>query len=162
MKTDSWALSPVTDSAGLESSRTVYISNKFIGAATAVSGSHSVVDLLLLLLLSRFSRVRICATPEMEAHQVPLSLGFSMQEHWSGLPFPSPGVLNTEEWEWEEHPQLKRLERLRGCVWAVILLPVQGLMWEPLLWGQEWAEWEEGLRVSVTSEKEAASLHVRR
>ena len=44
----------------------------------------------LLLLLSRFSRVRLCATPEMEAHQAPPSLGFSMQEHWSGLPFPSP------------------------------------------------------------------------
>ena len=26
----------------------------------------------------------------MEAHQAPLSLGFSRQEHWSGLPFPSP------------------------------------------------------------------------
>ena len=26
----------------------------------------------------------------MEAHQVPSSLGFSRQEHWSGLPFPSP------------------------------------------------------------------------
>ena len=36
---------------------------------------------LLLLLLSHFSRVQLCATP---------SLGFSRQEHWSGLPFPSP------------------------------------------------------------------------
>ena len=44
----------------------------------------------LLLLLSRFSRVRLCATPEMAAHQAPLSLGFSRQEDWSGLPFPSP------------------------------------------------------------------------
>ena len=39
----------------------------------------------LLLLLSRFSRVRLCA-----AHQTPPSLGFSRQEHWIGLPFPSP------------------------------------------------------------------------
>ena len=46
--------------------------------------------LLLLLLLSRFSRVRLCATPQMAAHQAPLSLGFSRQEHWSELPFPSP------------------------------------------------------------------------
>jgi len=46
--------------------------------------------MLLLLLLSRFSRVRLCATPEMAAHQAPPSLGFSRQEHWSGLPFPSP------------------------------------------------------------------------
>ena len=46
--------------------------------------------LLLLLLLSRFSRVRLCATPQTAANQAPLSLGFSRQEHWSGLPFPSP------------------------------------------------------------------------
>ena len=46
--------------------------------------------LLLLLLLSRFSRVRLCATPWTAAHQAPPSLGFSRQEHWSGLPFPSP------------------------------------------------------------------------
>ena len=46
--------------------------------------------LLLLLLLSLFSRVRLCATPWMAAHQAPPSLGFSRQEHWSGLPFPSP------------------------------------------------------------------------
>ena len=44
----------------------------------------------LLLLLSRFSRVRLYATPETAAHQAPLSLGFSRQGHWSGLPFPSP------------------------------------------------------------------------
>ena len=46
--------------------------------------------MLLLLLLSRFSRVQLCATPETAAHQAPLSLGFSRQEHWNGLPFPSP------------------------------------------------------------------------
>ena len=45
---------------------------------------------LLLLLLSHFSRVRLCMTPERAAHQAPPSLGFSRQEHWSGLPFPSP------------------------------------------------------------------------
>ena len=45
---------------------------------------------LLLLLLSHFSRVRLCATPYTAAHQGPPSLGFSREEHWSGLPFPSP------------------------------------------------------------------------
>ena len=44
---------------------------------------------MLLLLLSCFSRVRLCVTPETAAHQAPLSLGFSRQEYWSGLPFPS-------------------------------------------------------------------------
>ena len=40
--------------------------------------------------LSRFSRVRLCATPQTAAHQAAPSMGFSRQEHWSGLPFPSP------------------------------------------------------------------------
>ena len=37
--------------------------------------------LLLLLLLGRFSRVQLCATPQTAAYQAPLSLGFSRQEH---------------------------------------------------------------------------------
>ena len=45
---------------------------------------------MLLLLLSRFSCARLCATPLTAAHKVPLSLGFSRQEPWSGLPFLSP------------------------------------------------------------------------
>ena len=48
------------------------------------------ITFLLLLLLSRFSRVQLCATPQTAAHQAPPSLGFSRQEYWSGLPFPSP------------------------------------------------------------------------
>ena len=49
-----------------------------------------ITRLLLLLLLSHFSRVQPCATPRTAAHQAPPSLGFSRQEHWSGLPSPSP------------------------------------------------------------------------
>ena len=45
---------------------------------------------ILLLLLSYFSRVRLCVTPQTAANQAPPSLGFSRQEHWGGLPFPSP------------------------------------------------------------------------
>ena len=44
-------------------------------------------ELLLLLLLNRFSCVRLCATPQTAAHQAPPSLGFSRQEHWSGCHF---------------------------------------------------------------------------
>jgi len=36
------------------------------------------------------SRVQLFVTPWTVAHQVPLSMGFSRQEYWSGLPFPSP------------------------------------------------------------------------
>ena len=39
------------------------------------------------------SRVRLLATPWTVAYQAPLSMGFSRQEYWSGLPFPSPGDL---------------------------------------------------------------------
>ena len=53
---------------------------------------------LLLLLLSHFSSVRLCVTPSMAAHQAPPSLGFSRQEYWSGLPFPSP-MHESEKWK---------------------------------------------------------------
>ena len=43
-----------------------------------------------------------CATPWTVAHQVPLSMGFFRQEYWSGLPFPSPGVLS----EWHHNLQI--------------------------------------------------------
>ena len=39
------------------------------------------------------SHVRLFATPWTAAYQAPQSMGFSRQEHWSGLPFPSPGDL---------------------------------------------------------------------
>ena len=39
------------------------------------------------------SHVRLFATPQTVAHQAPLSMGFSRQEYWSGLPFPSPAQL---------------------------------------------------------------------
>ena len=47
----------------------------------------------LLLLLSHFSRVRLCVTPETAAYQAPLPMGFSRQEYWSGLPLPSPNII---------------------------------------------------------------------
>ena len=56
------------------------------------------IRIALLLLLSHFSHVRLCATPETVGNQAPLSLGFSRQEHWSGLPFPSP-IHEREKWK---------------------------------------------------------------
>ena len=44
-------------------------------------------------MLSHFSRVQLFATLWTLACQAPLSMGFSRQEYWSGLPFPSPGDL---------------------------------------------------------------------
>ena len=42
------------------------------------------------------SRVRLFAAPWTVAYQAPLSMGFSRQEYWSGLPFPSPGIFPTQ------------------------------------------------------------------
>ena len=44
-------------------------------------------------LLCTLSCVRLFVTPWTVAHQAPLSMGFSRQEYWSGLPFPIPGDL---------------------------------------------------------------------
>ena len=46
-----------------------------------------------MLMLSRFSHVRLFATPWTVACKAPLSMEFSRQEHWSGLPCPSPADL---------------------------------------------------------------------
>ena len=62
-------------------------------------GLHDLL-LLMLLLLNHFSRPRLCATPQTAAYQAPPSLGFSRQEHWSGLPFPSP-IHESEKWKWK-------------------------------------------------------------
>ena len=43
--------------------------------------------------MKSLSRVQFFATPWTVAHQAPLSMGFSRQEYWSGVPLPSPGML---------------------------------------------------------------------
>ena len=52
-----------------------------------------VIVCYFLYLLKSLSRVRLFVTPWTVAYQAPLSMGFSRQEYWSGLPFPSPGDL---------------------------------------------------------------------
>ena len=43
--------------------------------------------------VNSFSHIRLFATPWTVAYQAPLSMKFSRQEYWSGLPYPSPGDL---------------------------------------------------------------------
>ena len=63
----------------------------FMACSNKEVGLYDVTDILgCWLLLSHFSHVGLCATP---------SLGFSRQEHWSGLPFPSP-MHESEKWKW--------------------------------------------------------------
>ena len=54
---------------------------------------------LFVCMLSQFSCVRLSVTPWSVALQAPLSMRFSRQEYWSGLPFPSP-MHESEKWKW--------------------------------------------------------------
>ena len=56
------------------------------------------IPVMLLLLLSHFSCVRLCDSID-GSPPGSLSLRFSRQEHWSGLPFPSP-MNESEKWKW--------------------------------------------------------------
>ena len=65
----------------------VISSHLFIFVSITVGGGSQRISLHSL------SRVRLFATPCTVAYQAPPSMGFSRQEYWSGLPFPSPGDL---------------------------------------------------------------------
>ena len=62
--------------------------------------------------LNCFSCVQLFATPGTLAHQTPLSMGFSRQEYWSGLPCPPPGSLPDPGIDW---PLLCLLHWQLGC-----------------------------------------------
>ena len=91
----SFSISPSNDHSGLISFRMDWLDLLAVQGTLKESSPAPQLEsinplALLLLLLSCFSRVRLCWTPQTAAHQASPSLGFSRQEHWSGLPFPSP------------------------------------------------------------------------
>ena len=53
--------------------------------------SHPYIERKKVKKVKSLSRVQLFATPWTVAYQDPPSMGFSKQEYWSGLPFPSPG-----------------------------------------------------------------------
>ena len=56
--------------------------------------------------MKSLSHVQLFVTPWTVAYQAPPSMGFSRQEYWSGLPFPSPMVKNPPAmWEIWVQPQ---------------------------------------------------------
>ena len=76
-----------------------------------------------MCLLSRFGRIWLCATPWTIAHWAPLSVGFSRQEYWSGLPCPPPGDLPDPGW----NPHLLHLPALTGGLFTT------STIWEALV-----------------------------
>ena len=84
----------------------VTITLVFYGSDLIIFGSfcYSLVCVCML------SPVQVFATPWTAAHQAPLSLGLSMQEDWSRLPFPTPGNLP----DWEMEPKSPAAPELAG------------------------------------------------
>ena len=69
------------------------------GKALQVEGTASAKMLRPVVTVNSLSHVQLFVTPCAAAHQAPLSMGFSRQEYWSGLPLPSPGDLPDPEIE---------------------------------------------------------------
>ena len=74
------------------------------------------------LTVKSLSHVRLLATPWAAAHQALLSLGFSRQEHWCGLPFPSP-MHESEKWKWS-HSIMPDSSRPHGLQPTMLLRPL--------------------------------------
>ena len=70
----------------------VYLNDwKVDGAALGITARYDIAQLKMRKVKVKSpSRVRLFATPWTVAYQAPPSRGFSRQEYWSGLPFPSP------------------------------------------------------------------------
>ena len=64
-----------------------------IECATTKTWYSQIYMCVCVCVLSLFSRVLLFATQWTVAYQAPLSMGFSRQEYWSGLPCPPPGDL---------------------------------------------------------------------
>ena len=75
---------------------------------------HSLAQFSSSYMLSPFSPVRLSVTPWTMACQAPLSMGFSRQEYWSGLPVPSPVI----KYEVNEVKSLSHV-RLFATPWTV-------------------------------------------
>ena len=125
-----WVVSPTSDFVSAPASRHKSWSRFLLSVIHIVPGwghfsswiSYPNVSIRIRrLLLSHFSRVRLCATPQTAAHQAPPSLRFSRQEHWIGLPFPSP-VHESEKWKWS-HSVVSHPQRPRGLQPTRLLRP---------------------------------------
>ena len=79
-----WRSTLNVEEADNGSEKSGYFSSRYPGHISCFFTCHLPLSL---------SRVQLFVTPWTVAYQAPLSIGFSRQECWSGLPFPSPGDL---------------------------------------------------------------------
>ena len=97
------------------------------------------------------SCVRLFATPWTTAHQAPLSLGFPKQEYWSGLPFPSLGIIPTKGLN-HRHPHPRPLLH-----WQVDSLPLSYLV-NPLI-QHNWSLYNKRKRNMHTDTQQRENVH---
>ena len=64
-----------------------------VSRISSITGAVSRISITSMLCLCYHSHVQYFETPWAVGHHAPLSMEFSRQEYWSGLPFPSPGDL---------------------------------------------------------------------
>ena len=84
-------------------------------------------------LLSLCSCVWLFVTPWTVAHQAPLSMGFSRQEHWSGLLCPPPGCL--------PHPRIEPTSRKSPALaegFSTTSTAWEELIWWEKVWRSQW------------------------
>ena len=92
----------------------------------------ALTGLQALFVLNHFSRVWLCATLWTVAYQASLSMGFSRQEHWSGLPFLLQGIFPTQglnpcllcllHWQLGSLPVVPPGKSVRHCTTYFILV----------------------------------------
>ena len=99
-------------------------------------GCHFLLQCMKVKVKS-LSRLWLLATPWTAAHQAPLSMGFSRQEYWSGVPLPSPS-------HWLEWLKLKRK---KTCKWVFSQVQ-KGMATHSsiLVWKIPWTEGLGGLQ----------------
>ena len=73
---------------------------------------------ILMVKLKSFSRVRLFVTLWTVAYQCPPTMGYSRQEYWSGLPFPSPGELPNPGIEPRDQSRVSRIGDRCFNLWA--------------------------------------------
>ena len=88
-----WRIPGMGEPGGLPSMGSHRVGHDWSDLAAAAAALHRVSNRMHVCMLSCFCHVWLFATLWTVAHQAPLSMGFSRQGYWSGLPFPSPGDL---------------------------------------------------------------------
>ena len=71
----------------------LFLNNSYVGIIHTHTHTHIYIVRCVSVCVSGFSCVQLFVTLQTVAHQAPLSMGFSRQEYWSGLPCPPPGDL---------------------------------------------------------------------